>query len=270
MVKVPVNVRNASSTDPLVTEESLPLQLPHEVLKYLWDDCHLNEKISKRQLLDYWDHMDSVGHSFALATTEFRAVLGSDRVCPVGLYGDEACIGLIVAPTAQVYGIFLSVVLFRPTATRLSRYLLFSIHSEKIVSMEETLYPVLQEIILSLNKATQEGVNGMHFVTSEVRGDQAFIRAIFRHKARWTSVDVCYRCQACSKPNELCYTQYPSQVANDGGWEGTIRTTDEFILEELNLPLCRLESVVEVELVRLFKFFMCAESDAFGIVHNCD
>lgn len=236
-MKVPVKVQGSSSTE-MIVEEALPLQLPHKVLAYLMTECKLDSKISRQCLIDYWNHLDSVGHSFANSTKAFRQIHGNDRVCPVGLYGDEAVIGLIHAPQAKLYGFFLSVVPFRPTSTRLSRFLLWSIHSNKIVSTEETLYPLLAAVVASLNKATEEGVNNMYFVTSELRGDQVYLRSLFRYQASWVSTSVCYRCKATSHPTDMCYTHYPDQSADGSGWEGTLRSTESFILEELQLPLC--------------------------------
>lgn len=68
----------------------------------------------------------------------------------------------------------MSVVLYRPRSTRLSRFLLFSIEQDKVVSVEATIYPVLELIKESCNRLTRDGVHGIHCVVSEVRGDQLF------------------------------------------------------------------------------------------------
>lgn len=229
-INVPVKMSDGSSS-----LEELPLQLPHHILEYLFNTCKL--EIEKQSVLDYWNHLDSVGHSFAKSSKEFREARGSGQVVPIGLYGDSACLGLVNQPMAKVLGLFLNIVLFRPTSTRMSRYMLWSIYEDKIVSMEHTVYPVLEEIVESCHKAAAQGVNGMYFLTSEIRGDQMFFSDIFRYKSRWTSNDVCYRCKASSKNPELIYTHYPGASDDQSGWAGTLRSTEEFILEELTSPL---------------------------------
>ena len=213
----------------------MPVQLPHLVLKYLLCDCglHLQDKLVQK----YWDHLESVNDDIALETKEFRrlAAAGTGALCwPLGLHGDEANIGVINNPTNKVIGITLNVPLFRPKATRLSRWLLFAIESDHVWSVEETLYPVLEVIADSLNPAIQNGVGGRRFLVTELRGDQSWIRFIFKYKAFWIGNNICYRCKACTKPTNLNY------ALNDmpGGWESTVRSTADFINEELEEPYC--------------------------------
>lgn len=232
-MKVPVKMSDESSC-----LEALPLELPHRILEYLLNSRQL--EIKRESLLHCWNHLDDVGHPFAKSLKAFRETRGSDHVVPIGLYGDEACLGLVNNPQAKVLGLFMSIVVHRPTSTRLSRYLLWSIHPDKIVSFEQTVDPVLKEIVESCEKAASEGVNGLYFLTSEIRGDQVFFRSIFRYKSRWASNDVCYRCKASAKDASLLYTTYGDQA----GWAQTVRTTQEFILEELNAPVSFLDCVI--------------------------
>ena len=213
----------------------MPVQLPHLVLKYLLCDCglHLQDKLVQK----YWDHLESVNDDVALETKEFRrlAAAGTGALCwPLGLHGDEANIGVINNPTNKVIGITLNVPLFRPKATRLARWLLFAIESDHVWSVEETIYPVLEVIADSLNHAIQNGVCGRRFLVTELRGDQSWIRFIFKHKAYWIGNNICYRCKACTKATNLNY------ALNDmpGGWESTMRSTADFINEELEEPYC--------------------------------
>ena len=130
-------------------ETLFPIQLPRKILEYLVSQCHLS--CADLQVEKYWKHLESVGDDFALSTREFRR-LARSPVWPLGIHGDEAAIGLINAPTNKINGIFLNLVLFRPKATRLSRYLLFAIESEKMWSMIDTIYPVLEALTESLKK----------------------------------------------------------------------------------------------------------------------
>ena len=106
---------------------------------------------------------------------------------------------------------------------------MFSIETDKVVSFKDTIYPVLEEIVKSFNKLTEEGINGTIFLVSELRGDQAFFKNLFRHKSWWKATKVCFRCKATAEPGPLNYCIYES---NDG-WATTVRTTEQFLLEEL-------------------------------------
>ena len=211
----------------------LPLQLPHKVLEYLISDCGLH--IRDELLQSYWDHLDEVNDEIAVNTRQFRAACQEQQVWPLGLHGDEACMALENAPHDMIYGIWLNVPVFRPKSTRLARFLLFSLESNKVVSAELTFFPVLEQIVASLNLATESGVAGRRFVTTELRGDQAWFRFLLRHRSWWIANNVCFRCKACAKGDaSLNYTVYEGE--ND--WLTTVRSTNDFVGDELPLPLC--------------------------------
>ena len=207
---------------------SFPMQLPYDAMRFLQRECGLY--VSRELVRSFWDHLDAVADPWAQSTREFRKSVG-DNVIPLGLYGDEANIGLINAPYNQVYGIFMSVTLFRPSATRISRYLLFSIATETILSTVDTLYPVLEAIKESMNKLTEEGVDGIYYLTAEIRGDQAFFRKVFRHRAWWLYSNPCFRCKATLRQGHRNYCLYE-------GWTDSKRTTEEFVREQLPQPVC--------------------------------
>ena len=206
------------------------MQLPFDIMAYLVTKCGMT--ISDKVLDSYWRHLDQMKDEWAVSTQEFRRCAG--KVWPLGLYGDEANVGLINAPFLKVWGVFMSVIVYRPSSTRLSRFLLFSLESDKILSFEATFYPVLQAITDSMNQLTQEGIGGIRFLCAEIRGDQAFFKAVFRHKAWWKDTQVCFRCRASIRPGDSSYLLYDS-------WTSSVRTTEDFILEELNEPLCSLD-----------------------------
>ena len=226
MVNITIKMPDETSSKMMV-----PCQEPHRILEYLISDCKLS--IPDSQIEKYWGHLEQVGDEIALQTKEFRRLAGAP-VWPIGIHGDEAAIGLVNAPTNKVLGIFLNVVLFRPTATRLSRYLLWSIETEKMFNVIDTIYPVLERITQSLIRCAEEGVCGRRFLLTELRGDQVWFRQIFRHKAYWIGDRICFRCKATTHSTCLNYAIYSS--AND--WSTTIKSTDEFIEDELSRPLC--------------------------------
>ena len=221
-VKVPVKVPGDK-----ISEESLPLQLPYDIMDHLIGKCQL--QLQRELVENYWKHLQDVGDTWASSTRRFRTVHGNSNCWPLGFYGDEAVLSIQNNPGNKIFGLTLNCPLFRPRSTRLSRYLLFSIESDKIVSVEVTLYPILQEIVNSFNRLTEEGVQGIYFVVSEIRGDQVFFRQLFRHRSWWRAKEVCFRCKASTERGPLNYCILES----NSGWGQTLRSTDDFIRQEL-------------------------------------
>jgi len=117
--------------------------------------------------------------------------------------------------------------------TRVAKYLLFSIESDRVLNMQATLYPVFRYITDNLNQLAENGLNGRRFLVSELRGDQAWFRNIFQHASWWRKKEVCFRCQACTNQNHLNYLHYDD-------WISTRRSTEEFLFEELPQEMCGL------------------------------
>ena len=216
-----------------ICESLVPVQLPHNLLNYLMKDCGLS--LPDDTVRRFWHHMDSVGDDWAQSTEAFRRATG-ELVWTIGLYGDDACMQINNDPFAKIIGIYLNIPLFRPKSTRLSRFLLASLEFSKVVSTQETLYPILQAIVDSCNLAAEEGVLGRRFLVSELRGDQAWFRQLFAHQSWWKHQNVCFRCKATVHEGSL---NYLINNRNDG-WESTIRSTQEFMLEELPEQMCGL------------------------------
>ena len=198
-------------------------------------------------------HLDNVSDDWALTTEEYRATAGV--VWPLGFYGDEAAIGLINAPTNKILGLYMNIVVFRPTSTRMGRYLLFSIESDKVVSPEETIFPVVDVITASFNKLTEQGIGHIRFLLSEIRGDQVFFRYLFQHRSWWKHTEVCFRCKADSKCGSLNYCIYDSP----DGWRTTLRSTAEFLVDQLpqNRPEWSLDELISDVFWCLFGGFCC-------------
>jgi len=227
-IKIPIKFPDDSISDVV-----MPMQLPLDILKYLLTECGLC--IDDRTVSAYWQHLDSVGEPVAMKTKGFREA-ASMPVWPLGLYGDDCVMGLVTSPYSKMLGIFMSLPLYRPTSVRMSRYLIFSIEVDKIVSVTETLYPVFERIVASVNELVESGINGRQFLLTEIRGDQSFFRMIFRYRSWWKHRNICYKCCATTDQNPVNYLLYNT----DNGWESTVRSTEQFILEELELPMCSL------------------------------
>ena len=205
----------------------LPVLMPFDIIEYLINGCGL--RLDDSLLASFWGHLDSVGDEWSKSTADYRRNVPG-QVWPLGLYGDEAVVGLINNPFLKVVGLFLSVPLYRPTSTRLSRFLLFAVESDKIVSFPETVFPVLEAIVASMNKLSEHGIGSTYFLCSEFRGDQAFFKQIVRHKSWWKDSFVCFRCRASIKKGKHNYLHYD-------GWTNTRHTLESFFDTELMTPL---------------------------------
>ena len=228
-----IQLRQRSSADILhsrVFLRSFPLHLPYDIMSYLLKVCKLH--LDERLVNDFWNHLTLVSDPWEADARSWREAL-QKPVWPLGLYGDEAVIGLVNSPFSKILGIYLNAVLYRPKSTRKSRFLMFSIEVDRIISIEETVYPVLAMITESCNRLTKEGIDGTHFLVSEIRGDQLFYKSIFRHQSWWKSNHVCFRCGASCAEGSLNYTNYD-------GWQGARRSTQQFIAEELPAVACSL------------------------------
>ena len=210
---------------------ALPVLLPEDILKYLIGECSipLNDEACEA----YWEHFESVGDEQALSSRTFR-LLEQKPVIPLGIHGDGASMGLIGGPQEKIMGWFLNLPLYRPRATRLSRYLLFSVENNKVVDLERTIDPLLRCVVDSLNRCTETGVLGRRFLASELRGDQAWWKYLFDHKSWWKATAICYRCEATTRSG-------PTNYVNYNGWQGTQRSTIRFVLEELPARVSHFE-----------------------------
>lgn len=207
------------------------MQLPHRVLEYLLTSCKLEMRDDLIQA--WWDHLDSINDVWASSTRVYRRAVG-ETVVPVGLFGDECDMSFQNAPNSAIYGVFLNLPFFRPKSSRMTRFLLFSIESSRVwkADLRQTFDPVMSAIVWSINQTTERGCAGRKFLCSEIRGDQVWIRALFTHASYWKANSVCFRCRATSKPTDMNYMLYSSPT----GWETTLRTTEQFLMEELKLP----------------------------------
>ena len=127
----------------------------------------------------------------------------------------------------------MNLVLYRPKSTRLSRFLLFTLESAKLVDFPRTVNPLMQKLVDSFNRCTERGVLGRRFIVNELRGDQVWIRQLFQHKSVWNSISVCFRCNATTRPTNDNYTIYSAGSS-------CRRNTEAFVMDELPRELSPL------------------------------
>lgn len=203
---------------------TMPVFLPERIVHHLMSACKFS--LDDNLVRGYWAHLDHMGDEWAKSTADFRRHSG--LVWPIGIYGDEAVIGLQADPTNKIFGLYMNMPLFRPRATRLSRYLLFALETNKLVSARQSVFPALKIIVDSFNRLAEHGILGRRFLLAEIRGDQVFHKFLFKHASWWKANNVCFRCHVrADRPGtNLCYTQY-----DNSGWG--YRTTDQFLREEM-------------------------------------
>ena len=219
---------------------AVPCILPEQILEFLIDKCDL--KIDEQTCYEYWQHLELHDDAVALESKRFRQ-LQEKEIWPIGIHGDEANIGIISQPYSKVIGMTLSIPVYRPKSTRISRYLMFALESSTLVDVVKTVNPILRRIADSLNKCTESGILGRKFILTELRGDQAWFYFLLQHKARWTSANICFRCSAHTRPDQDCYALYDAGSTNR-------RSTREFIIEEL--PTESLSTSSEITSVPIF------------------
>ena len=220
--RVSVKIKNLDGS---CGEAQVPVQLPHKVLEYLLEKCEL--RLSDVDVANYWQHHESVGDELALISKEFRDLVG-EPVWPVGLHGDDACMGLVNHPYDKITAVSLNLPLFRPKSTRLSRFLLFSLENQRIWTFEDSINPLLRAVVQSLNFCAEVGVASKRFLVTELRGDQVWMRLMFQYKAWWTGHNVCPRCHA--NTSDVPYISYTQ-------WQPTRRSTQQFLTDELPVEM---------------------------------
>ena len=227
---------------------------PHKVIQYLFDEVGIS--IPQEAVQRFWDHNHSVNAPW------LEGCDASRNHMPIGLYGDGArCRQQSYKPVEKVFGIFLSLPLWRPKSARFSRWLLFSI-DETLLLGRKTLNRVFALITWSINSmffgrfprvdmfgqrlpADSGGQplteNGLCFALTEFRGDWSYYKLIFGLNSSWkggANVPVCYLCQAFGKGPPA--NQYYNIDENAHCW-GTIYNKVEFLAQEMpNEDICSL------------------------------
>lgn len=238
---------------------------PHKVIHYLFDECEVD--IPSARVHDFWDHHRSVNAPWLEGCDASR-----DHV-PIGLYGDGArCRQQAYRPVEKVFGIFLSLPLWRPKSSRFSRWLLFSI-DETLLFGRKTLNKVFALITWSINmmfwgrfprvdmhgQRLQSDLAGQSltkhnrcFALTEFRGDWSYFKLIFGLTSSWkggANVPVCFLCKAFGKGPPA--TQYYHIDENASCW-GTIYNKVEFLAAEMpDEDLCFSAHFIENKMYKL-------------------
>lgn len=220
MVELPV-----LNTKSIETTMRFPLLQPHRVLDFLFTETDL--EIDQQNLVDYWKHLHEMNVPWA---SRFDATF-----VPIGIYGDEARYGVdFTINQDKITCIFLNICLWRPRSSRCSRWMLFSIASDRIAG-PKTLHVVWQKIATSINLAfwgkDEHGkpiARNKRFVLAEIRGDQAWHHDVWRHKNWWKKREVCWQCDAVSSLRRGVGSLY-YEIGDSASWQRTHVNTIGFL-----------------------------------------
>ncbi len=219
---------------------------PHVIINYLFDECGI--ELPNDSIRAFWDHHHSVQSPWLEKCDATRQHI------PVALYADGArCRQQAYRPVEKVFGIFMSLPLWRPRSSRLSRWLLFSI-DESLLYERKTLNCIWRRIAWSINsmfwgryplvdpegkrlcdpKAGKLLTRDAHcFAFTELRGDWSFYKLIFGFFSSWKggkNLSVCYQC--CAFGHGQPGTRYFEVGENSPSW-GHMFNKTQFLAQQM-------------------------------------
>ena len=136
------------------------------------------------------------------------------KAIPLGLYGDAAQYTSQTGFKEKVFGVTCNVLLWCPSSTRSSRFLLFAIRRSMIVTYKRTIWPVYKHLMKQLN-LLHEGVmvDGklLRFSLCEFRGDWEHHCASWNLARRWNGRNPCFKCHTGIRGNDS-YVNFPDDI----------------------------------------------------------
>lgn len=243
-VRAPIKSKNKKGFDVV----DLTMLEPFSIISYLWNEVGIH--IDPQQVAHYWQFNRDHGSPWALNHE------ATNQHIPLAIYGDAAKMRQTPVGPQKVLGVFLSCPLWRPKSIRCSRWLIFSILEDKLYSWK-TLHQIYRRITWSLNilfvgimpsKTIGGGmmpkskydlhrpgkplVRGkLKFAVSEIRGDWAYHKQLFRFKSSWqggTNMPVCFHCKAMAAEEP-----YYFHVTPDAPCWSTLYNLTDFLAEQM-------------------------------------
>ena len=219
-IEIPIKVTAEDGTS-TCRWEKWPFLDPHLVVNFLYNSCGLH--ISQTDVREYWMRSKSTGAPWA---TQMPDLGPNDKgFIPLGLYGDSARVKTAVGQE-NVAAWFFNLVLWRPRSIRASRFLVFAIPEEKL-HQHWTMLRIMARITWSMNllwdglfpstgpfgevlsprlqRLANTPITWGHdrFQVSEIRGDWAWLKKIFRfYHCSWNGVMMCHFCGALSQSSD--------------------------------------------------------------------
>ncbi len=224
---------------------SLSMLEPCSLIYYLWN--HVGIHIEPNQVAHYWRFNREHGAAWAVNHE------ASEKHIPLAVYGDAAKTRSTPLGPEKVLGVFLSCPLWRPRSIRCSRWLVFAIMEDQLYSWK-TLHQIYRRIVFSLNilftgimpsKGIDDGElpkiqvqpgqplfkQKLRFAVTEIRGDWAYHKELFRFKSSWkagATMPVCFLCKAMSAEEPFYF-----KVALDSPCWNTLYNLTDFLTEQM-------------------------------------
>lgn len=221
--------------------------------------------VPESQLARYWQHV----RAFEPWGVNHPASASASHI-PMAIYGDECRYTSSSGLIEQVIVISLSIVLFCPRSTRASRFPIVALRASECLG-PRTLHPILRYIRWACNilytgclplqgfegytlPPGLQGVTGyeplcqgLRFCVTEFRGDWSWHYYIFGFRNRWTSKNLCWRCQATAVRQEAATLRDSYLDFSDSAtWRSTELSHTSFICNMLQDPICRLDCAFSV------------------------
>lgn len=244
---------------------------PISLISYLWNDIGIS--IPEKDVQQYWRHHRQFGAKWALHSQ------ATEETVPLGLYGDSVKVRSTYQGVEKMVGIFLSCPLFRPRSCRCSRWLLFACQ-EELLYKHHTLDCVYMYLVWNLNqlfngKYPRHGFNGAPlsvqgaaragdwvcnshrcFQVTEIRGDWAWHKMIFRFNSSWkagSNMPVCFKCRAYGTgPTQSLYYNIEE---NSPCWQTEYANVADFIAEQCPPSPCHMaKTMVTIYVLFVFAF----------------
>lgn len=215
MIKTMVKER-LSGDDITVQPADTPVFMPKDILTYLFQNLAMD--IPTAAIKKFWDHAWEFDCPYKHLSVDRTHV-------PIALYGDSAR----YSPDGRkMIAVFMSVVLWVPRVSRMSRWLLFTVENDLCLG-PQTLNPLFRVIVENLISCYQDGITvgdtRLHFATTELRGDWEWHAYTFSMMRNWKHHKFCWRCEATKfdHPNFL-------DLDDEPGWAATQLSPLQFLV----------------------------------------
>lgn len=193
-----IPLRVATRRKPGYEDIQFPLLDPHVLLHQLFTTVGL--KIPASCVKEFWHFKRCVSkEAWALQSP------ASDEHIPLALYGDG--VRLYSNQDVKMYGIWISLPLWRCSSSRCSRWCVAAIEHWKLYG-SQTLDTIMERLTYSLNLLFKgfgpdgdQLCGGRKFTVTELKGDWGWHKVVFQFWSAWNRKDsVCFRCNATAIP----------------------------------------------------------------------
>ena len=171
-IEIPVQYKDLNDGEIKFRREKWPFLDPHSIVSFLFGPAKLS--VPAEHVREYWQHHARFGETWAERCDDWSRI-------PLGLFGDSARLTTQYGKVVQLVGIFMNIILWRPSSVRASRFLLFTIAESQLWSYY-TLNTVYRRICWSMNTLWE----GVHPLTGVYGGSFTAKNGIQRWAKHYT------------------------------------------------------------------------------------